>query len=238
MPAAARRPSLVAVFAHPDDEVFHGGGVFAHLGERGVRVTLVCATAGDAGKVHPSVGPVGDLGAFRMEELKLSCERLGIDPPIVLGFHDSARNERLRRDDPQALANVDLLDVEAAILRVIADVRPHVVVTFDPHGGYYHPDHLAIHRATTAAFFASGVFGEDAPDRLFYSAMLPDVFRALADGTRGRGIVDGLDPDVFATAPEMIALSFVLEREVFVLGGARGPIPRWPLADLFEGLEV
>jgi LmbE family N-acetylglucosaminyl deacetylase len=68
--------------------------MFAHLGERGVRVTLVCARPGDAGKVHPSAGSVDDLGARRVEELKLSCARLGIDPPIVLGFHDSARKDR------------------------------------------------------------------------------------------------------------------------------------------------
>jgi LmbE family N-acetylglucosaminyl deacetylase len=266
--------------AHPDDEIFHGG-VLAHLSERGVRVTLVCATDGEAGKPHPSVGPVGDLGALRVEELRLSCARLGIEEPVLLRFHDSARKERQRHDDPHALANVDMLDVEAAIRGVIEDVKPHVIITFEPHGGYYHPDHLAIQRATTAAFFSSGVMGDDAPERLFYATMLRDVFRGLADASRGRGISDGLDPDIFATAPEMIAVSFdaspylerkffaltahrsafgvtpqmlnnpppgavqmlqafrpVLEREVFLLGGARGPIRRWPLPDFFDGLET
>ena len=76
-----RPASLLIVLAHPDDEVFHGG-VLAHLRERGVRVVLVCATDGDAGKVHPSVGPVSDLGALRIEELRLSCSRLGIEDPV------------------------------------------------------------------------------------------------------------------------------------------------------------
>jgi N-acetyl-1-D-myo-inositol-2-amino-2-deoxy-alpha-D-glucopyranoside deacetylase len=275
-----RRASLLIVLAHPDDEVFHGG-VLADLSERGVRVTLVCATDGDAGKVHPSVGPVSDLGALRIEELRLSCTRLGIDDPVLLRFHDSARKERQRHDDPHALANVDMLDVEAALRGIIADVKPHVIVTFEPHGWYYHPDHVAIQRATTAAFFASGVMGHEAPERLFYATMDRDVFRGLAAATRGRGIADGLDPDVFAAAPEMIAVSFdasphvdrkffaltahrsafgvtpemlphpppgaaeilrafrpVFEREVFMLGGARGPVPRWPLPDFFDGLET
>ena len=83
-----------------------------------------------------------------------------------------------------------------------------MIVTFEPHGVYYHPDHLAIQRATTAAFFSSSVMGGEAPERLFYTTMLRDVFRGLADASRGRGIIDGLDPDVFATAPEMIAVSF------------------------------
>jgi N-acetyl-1-D-myo-inositol-2-amino-2-deoxy-alpha-D-glucopyranoside deacetylase len=275
-----RGASLLIVLAHPDDEVFHGG-VLAHLSERGVRVTLVCATDGDAGKIHPSVGPVSDLGALRIEELRLSCRRLGIDEPVLLRFHDSARKERQRHDDPHALANVDMLDVEAALRGIIADVKPHVIVTFEPHGWYYHPDHVAIQRATTAAFFASGVMGHEAPERLFYATMDRDVFRGLADATRGRGIADGLDPDVFAAAPEMIAVSFdasphvdrkffaltahrsafgvtpemlphpppgaaeilrafrpVFAREVFMLGGARGPVPRWPLPDFFDGLET
>jgi len=174
-----------------------------------------------------------------------------------------------------------MLDVEAAIRAIIADVTPQVIVTCDPHGGYYHPDHLAIQRATTAAFFASGVMGHEAPERLFYGAMAADVFRAFAEASRGRGIIDGLDPDVFGAAPEMAAVSFdargyvdrklsalaahqsaygvtlemvenpppevarmlqafrpVMEREVFLLGGARGPVRRWPLPDFFDGLET
>jgi N-acetyl-1-D-myo-inositol-2-amino-2-deoxy-alpha-D-glucopyranoside deacetylase len=101
-----------------------------------------------------------------------------------------------------------MLEVEAAIRRVIEDVRPHVLLTFDPHGGYYHPDHLAVQRATTAAFFSSGTMGAAAPERLFYGAILRDVFGSLAEKSRRRGITDGLDPDVFGTAAEMIAVSF------------------------------
>src|SRR4249920_1756960 len=180
-----RRASLLVVLAHPDDEIFHGG-VFAHLSEHGVRVTLVCATDREAGKPHPSVGPVGDLAARRVEELRVSCAGLGIEEPVLLRFHDSARKERQRHDDPHALANVDMLDVEAAIRGIITDVKPHVIVTFEPHGVYYHPDHLAIQRATTAAFFSSSVMGSEAPERLFYASMHRDVFRGLADASRGR----------------------------------------------------
>ncbi|WP_025414551.1 PIG-L family deacetylase [Gemmatirosa kalamazoonensis] len=71
------------------------GGALAHLSERGVRVTLVCATDGEAGKAHPSVGPVEDLGATRVEELKLSCARLGIEAPVRLG---DARRAHARDD--------------------------------------------------------------------------------------------------------------------------------------------
>ena len=166
-----------------------------------------------------------DLGALRVEELRLSCDRLGIEPPVLLGFHDSARGDRQRHGDARALANVDMLEVEAAIRRVIQDVTPHVILTFDPHGGYYHPDHLAVQRATTAAFFSSGTMGAAAPERLFYGAMLRDVFRGLAEKSRGRGITDGLDPDVFGTAAEMIAVSFdaTLTGAPEVPGACRAP---------------
>jgi N-acetyl-1-D-myo-inositol-2-amino-2-deoxy-alpha-D-glucopyranoside deacetylase len=207
----SRNLSVLAVYAHPDDELFHGGGMLTHLAERGVQVTLACATMGEAGRPHPSVGPVSDLGAHRAGELRRSCEILGFQPPRFLGFHDSARKERLRRDDPRALANVDMLEVEGAILGVIRDVQPHVVVTFDPHGGYYHPDHLAVHRAATAAFYSSGgrgVAGDAAPARLFYSTFAVDVFREHAAGTRGWGIVDGLDPEVFAVSGRTAAVVF------------------------------
>ncbi len=219
-----RRASLLVVYAHPDDEVFHSG-ILANSSDRGARVTLACATAGEAGKAHPSLGTVSDLASVRTEELRLSCSRLGIEPPLFLGFHDSARKERQRHDDPRALANVDMLEVEAALRRIIEDVKPHVILTFEPHGGYYHPDHVAVHRATTAAFFTSGVMGADAPQRLFYGAMLRDVFLTFAEKSRGRGILDGLDPDVFATATEMIAVSFdataYMERKLSALAAHR-----------------
>jgi LmbE family N-acetylglucosaminyl deacetylase len=274
------RASVLAVFAHPDDEIFHSG-MLAHLSDRGARVTVACATGGEAGKVHPSLGRIDDLAAVRMEELRLACRRLGIDPPVFLGFHDSGRGERQRHDDPLALVNLDLLAVEVRVRRVIENLRPHVIFTFDPHGGYAHPDHIAIHRATTAAFFSSGVMGADAPTRLFYGAMDRRVFRTFAERTRGRGILDGLDPDVFGVAAEMIALSFdaapyvrrklaalaahrsqfgvtdamlddppsdisgmldtfrpVFEREVFLLGGTRVAVPRWPMSDPFEELNI
>jgi N-acetyl-1-D-myo-inositol-2-amino-2-deoxy-alpha-D-glucopyranoside deacetylase len=204
----SRRASVLAVYAHPDDELFHGGGLLAHLADRGARVTLACATRGEAGKVHPSVGHVENVGAHRAGELRASCARLGIGEPVFLDFHDSARKERQRHDDPRALANVDMLEVEAAVRRVIADVTPHVIITFDPHGGYYHPDHVAVHRATTAAFFSSGGLGADAPDRLLYSTFSDAAYRAHKEASRGWGVTDGLDPDVFAVRTNTIALAF------------------------------
>lgn len=275
------RRSLLAVFAHPDDEVLYGG-VLADCAARGVRVTLATVTMGDAGRVHdPALEPVDDLGALRARELRLACERLGIEPPRFLGFHDSGRGDRVRRDDPRALVGVPLPEVVRAIADVIADVRPQVVITHDPLGGYDHPDHQIVHHATTAAFFAAGALGPDAPIRLLYGATGGDAFRHFAETLRGRGVADGLDPDLFGMAPSMIALDVdarpfasrklaalaahrsqfgltdetvnapppgrpaivrsafapMLDREVYLLGATRAAIPRWPLADAFDGIE-
>jgi N-acetyl-1-D-myo-inositol-2-amino-2-deoxy-alpha-D-glucopyranoside deacetylase len=109
-----RPASLLVVLAHPDGEIFHGG-MLTHLSERGVRVTLACATNGEAGKTHPSVGSVDDLGALRVEELRLSCDHLGIEPPVLLGFHDSARGDRQRHEDPRALTTCSCWSVGGCI---------------------------------------------------------------------------------------------------------------------------
>ncbi|HWG84863.1 MAG TPA: PIG-L family deacetylase [Deinococcales bacterium] len=196
------RPSLLAVFAHPDDEGMVGG-TLAMYAARGVRVTLAVATRGEAGKVSPLVGEVPDLGVFREGEMCAACERLGIEAPVFLGFHDSGRNERLRRDDPLATANAEYLEVEARIRAVIEAVRPQVMITFDPHGGYGHPDHLAVHRAATAAFFSSGWMGTDAPRRLFYTAMTGERVRYFQ--RMSPSVAAGLDPHVYAVSDETVA---------------------------------
>lgn len=271
--------SVLAILAHPDDEMFIGG-MLAHLAESGAAVTLLCATRGEMGRVHPSVGHVDDVGALRSEELRLSCARLGIGEPRFLGFHDSGRGERLQRDNPRALAIADMLGVEAAIRGVIDDVQPRVIITHDPHGNYYHPDHVALQRATTAAFFSSGVMGRAAPVRLFYGTMERTAFARFAAASGGRSLAAGLDPGVYGAAGETIALTFdarpyvarkfaamaahrsafgvteetlraptpeiapmlrafgpAFEREAYLLGGARGPIARWPLRDVFDGID-
>jgi hypothetical protein len=76
------------------------------------------------------------------------------------------------------------------------------------------PDHIAIQRATTAAFFTSGVMRREALEGLFSVAMVADVFRVFAEASRGRGMMDGLDADVFGAAPEMVAVSFDARRQL------------------------
>lgn len=162
--------SLLAVFAHPDDEAFSSGGTLAHYAEKGVKITLACATRGEAGKITDPSLKVEDLGRQREEELRAACRALGIPAPVFLDFHDSGRQERVRKDDPLALMNVDPFEVETKLLGLIEALEPQVMLTFDPHGGYGHIDHLIIHRAASAAFFSGG---DRCPglSRLYFTAM-------------------------------------------------------------------
>lgn len=160
---------IMAVFAHPDDEAFSVAGTLSALAEAGHEVTLVCATRGEAGKITVPDMTVEDLGQQREQELREACAIMGIGQPIMLDYHDSGRFERTRHDDPKALLNVDPLDLETPIRALIAERQPHILITFDPHGGYAHVDHLQVQRATTAAFFSSGSLPYGGPQRLYFT---------------------------------------------------------------------
>lgn len=195
--------SLLAVFAHPDDEAFSSGGTLAHYAAQGAKVSLICATRGEAGKIKDPTLSIKDLGVHREGELRKACAALGIDAPIFLDYHDSGRNERLRKDDPQAFINADLLEVEEKIRQVIAAVEPEVMLTFDPHGAYGHPDHLVIHRAATAAFYSSGHLPKP-PERLFYTAMPSARLRQIQGS--GENIMAGLEPTLYGVSEGTIAV--------------------------------
>ncbi|MDB5044345.1 MAG: putative LmbE-like protein [Deinococcus sp.] len=201
-------PSLLALFAHPDDEVFRCGGTLARYARLGVRVTLVCLTKGEAGRnTDPALGEFnleqGDLARRREAELREACMHLGIEPPVFLGYHDSGRNERLRRDDPLATINADPLEMEAKVLNVVAQVQPQVMLGFDPHGIYGHPDHLVAHRVTAAVFARSGSVGVPV-SRLYYTVQTHTQMRLLQTG-RGLGVLAGLDPQTYAVCEATIA---------------------------------
>ncbi|EYB67876.1 LmbE-like protein [Deinococcus phoenicis] len=192
--------TLLAVFAHPDDEAFSVGGTLTHYARRGVRVVLACATRGEAGKITVPGMTVDDLGQQREQELRAACRALEIPEPVFLDYHDSGRYERTRYDDPLALMNVNPLDVEVRLRALIADVQPQVMVTFDPHGAYGHVDHLQIHRAATAAFFSSGHLPGGGPQRLYYTALT----HAAAEGLARMG--QDLDPLVYGVSEGTVAV--------------------------------
>lgn len=197
---AQPRPTLLAVFAHPDDEAFSVAGTLTHYARQGVRVVLACATRGEAGKITVPGMTVEDLGQQRERELREACRAMEIEAPIFLDYHDSGRYERTRYDDPLALMNVNPFDTELKIRDLIADLQPQVLVTFDPHGAYGHVDHLQIQRATTGAFFSTGHLPYGGPQRLYYTAM-PHVGAAQI-----AQMGDNLDPLIYGVSDSTVAV--------------------------------
>jgi LmbE family N-acetylglucosaminyl deacetylase len=150
--------TLMAVFAHPDDESFGIGGTLAYYGaDPDVRVILVCATRGEAGEISdPSLATQEHLGQVREQELRCACQTLGVDALYFLGYRDSGMAGSPDNQHPRALKMADANEVVGKIVAHIRREKPQVVVTFDESGGYGHPDHVAIHHHTRAAFAAAG----------------------------------------------------------------------------------
>jgi LmbE family N-acetylglucosaminyl deacetylase len=143
---------LLAVFAHPDDETFGAGGTLALYARRGVRVEVVCATRGEAGEAPSDLKGYPDVGAMRESELRCAARVLGLADVHFLGYRDSGMPGSPDNRHPRAWAGAPPMEAARAVAGHIRRLRPQVVITFDPIGGYRHPDHIAAHRAAVEAF--------------------------------------------------------------------------------------
>lgn len=151
------RLSLLAVFAHPDDEGFGSGGTLALLVARGVRVTLVCVTNGDVGEISdPSLATPDNLAQVRQEELRQAMAVTGVPDVRFLNYRDSGMVGTADNNHPDSLNQAEPAGVVARLAEIIREVRPRIVITHDPSGGYGHPDHRAVCRHTVAAFALTG----------------------------------------------------------------------------------
>lgn len=169
---------MLVVLAHPDDETFGMGGTLAFYAQQGVDITLVCATRGEVGEVAPEyLAKYKSIACLRTQELQQAADILGLRKVIYLNYRDSGMAGSADNQHPQALAAQPVEAVAGEIAHLIREIRPEVVITFDPIGGYRHPDHIAIHNACVLGFrFANG---EDAwedpqglaafhPERLYF----------------------------------------------------------------------
>ncbi|MFR9854682.1 PIG-L family deacetylase [Corynebacterium striatum] len=148
---------VVAVHAHPDDEVLFTGGTLADMAARGADVTVITATLGEEGEVigapYQGLCESDQLGGFRARELSDALRILGVQG-IQLGgfgcFRDSGMEGSPAHDNPRALVN--RVDEAGVLLKEhFAQIQPHIVLTYGPDGGYGHPDHIAVHKAVHAA---------------------------------------------------------------------------------------
>jgi N-acetyl-1-D-myo-inositol-2-amino-2-deoxy-alpha-D-glucopyranoside deacetylase len=174
--APMSKPTILAVLAHPDDESFGMGGTLALYASRGVDVHLVCATRGEVGEVDPELLKGShSIAELRESELRCAAGILGLKGVYFLGYRDSGMPGSLDNRHPQALAAQPLDEVAANVVCYIRQLKPQVVLTFDPIGGYHHPDHIAIQRATVRAFdqasnpaFAPESLPVHDPQRLYF----------------------------------------------------------------------
>jgi LmbE family N-acetylglucosaminyl deacetylase len=131
---------LLGVFAHPDDEQIVAGP-FARAVRQGATAHILCATRGEEGQISdPALATPETLGAVREQELREAAAIHGWEPPILLDYRDGT------------LPDVDPNELSAAVVKVIRELKPQVLVTFEATGIYGHLDHIAIHHAATAAF--------------------------------------------------------------------------------------
>ncbi|MFH9861782.1 N-acetyl-1-D-myo-inositol-2-amino-2-deoxy-alpha-D-glucopyranoside deacetylase [Streptomyces sp. NPDC017202] len=152
----ARR--LLLVHAHPDDESINNGATMARYAAEGAQVALVTCTLGERGEVIPPqlrhlTGAA--LGEWRLRELTAAMGELGVGDFRLLGgtgrYADSGMMGLPDNDDPAAFWQADVDAAAGSLVEVILALRPQVLVTYDEHGGYGHPDHVQAHRVAMRA---------------------------------------------------------------------------------------
>lgn len=145
---------ILAVLAHPDDETFAVGGTLAHYSTHGADVRLICCTHGEAGDVSPEyLEGYASVAELRESELRCAAEKLGISQTIFLPYRDSGMPGTPANQHPDALMNAPAEKVAREIALNIRRFKPDAVLTHDPVGNYYHPDHIAAHNAAEKAFY-------------------------------------------------------------------------------------
>lgn len=164
-------PTLVCFHAHPDDEALLTAGTMAKAAAAGHRVVLVVATRGEVGEVGGDfLGSDEALEARRWDELRRSAEVLGVDRIEWLGYGDSGSTPRpdanaaptphpaspatdptRPADQPPRFVDAEVDEAAERLAAILRDEQAAVLTTYDPNGGYGHPDHVQVHRVGARA---------------------------------------------------------------------------------------
>lgn len=183
-PAASR--TLVAVFAHPDDETIVSP-VLAHFARQGEKVYIVIATDGRRGVSRHAGIPAGDrLAAVRAGEARCSAQELGVQPPILLGLEDAG----LAVISPWPGEPLDRM--AKRLETILKELRPNAVITWGPEGGYGHADHRLVGDVVTQLFQAGAV---PAPAHLYFVGFTAE---RIANSPRWYGF------HMYPTAPALL----------------------------------
>ncbi len=143
---------LLAILAHPDDESFGMGGTLAKYAAEGIETHVCIATDGAAGSTDEKfLEGYESLAQRRAQELQNAVQVLGATLHL-LGYGDSGMEGSPDNQNPDSLVQAPLDEVACRIVRLMREVRPQVVVTHDPTGGYFHPDHIKVCEAVNLAW--------------------------------------------------------------------------------------
>ncbi|RLT34203.1 MAG: GlcNAc-PI de-N-acetylase [Chloroflexi bacterium] len=143
---------LLVVYAHPDDEAFGNAGIILAARAAGVEVQYVCATRGECGTVDEHfLADHADVRALRTAEQIAAAEALDLGAVHFLNYRDSNMPGTPDNLHPEALVMAPVTDVAERVAAIIDAFESQYLITFPPYGGYGHPDHIAIHHATTLA---------------------------------------------------------------------------------------
>ena len=162
MRAAGPGGGLLLVHAHPDDESIRTGATMARYTAQGVPVPLVTCTRGELGEIippglaHLAAGGGDRLGEYRIGELAAACAALGVTDHRFLGgpgrWRDSGMMGLPSNQDPRCFWQADVDEAARDLVKIIDEVRPQVMISYDENGFYGHPDHIQAYRVAWRAF--------------------------------------------------------------------------------------
>lgn len=207
-PAAARLDgrTVVVVHAHPDDEAVFTGATIRRLADRGARVVLVTATAGEMGTPRTPLAAGSDLAGVRRAELESAAEELGVARLVLLDRRDSGMAGWESGAHPRALVRADLRGLSTTLAQLVVRESAEAVVGYDADGIYGHPDHVAVHLIGRHAAELAGVTSYEATvDREHLHFAGAHVLDAAASAPRGYGRVTAEITTALAASEQELA---------------------------------
>jgi mycothiol conjugate amidase Mca len=211
--------TLMIVHAHPDDEVIGSGGTFMRYAREGVRTVLVTATLGEEGEIVVKDMDTPEnharLAEIRREELRRATTILGIGHQEFLGYRDSGMAGLPCNEHAECFNMADLDEATGRLVRLVRAYKPQILISYNAQGGYGHPDHIACHKVTLAAFDAAAdperypeAGAAWAPLKLYEMNRPRELTRRAWEQMRERGMQSPLDrPDydiALYTAPDEV----------------------------------
>jgi len=200
--------TFLAVHAHPDDEASSTGGLFRLLADQGVRTVLVTCTNGEFGDAPGGIKPDADghdadeVATLRALELDAAVNVLGVRRLVRLGYRDSGMMGWPQNDDPRSFWTAPVADAASRLAEVLREEQPQVIMTYNEHGFYGHPDHIQAHRITMAALsmldYEPTVYFNAIPDSVMkvYRERWEQEDRERRAADEAKGVVREPEPEV------------------------------------------